>query len=184
MRIGSKTIAFWRLAVLLACAAVIATLSYVSVATGAEGQQSIHRNRDVAHMSDASDFNISTFGWEQSASESGEETLIVGPGQSDRLEDCGTGAWEGSMLVLAPAGTAYCIEPIDRSDPESVATARIVAMRLIKGGTFTDAELGVLRLQTLLGYAALESAEASSLRDQLNQAWDALTPAEQAHLAE
>lgn len=57
-------------------------------------------------------------------------------------------------------------------------------MKLISGGTYTDAELNVLRLQTLLGYAQLESPQAAEYRDQLNEAWDRLSPAEQAHLSE
>ena len=188
MNFRSKTIAFGRLGFLLACAAVVGTFSYVSIATGAEGQQSVGREsvgraQDAPPASGATDFNISTFGWEESASGSGEETLIVSPGQSDRLKDCGSGLWEGSMLVLAPAGTAYCIEPIDRSDPESVAAARIAAMRLIDGGTFSNAELAVLRLQTLLGYAPLESTEARDLRDELDRAWEQLTPAERDHIS-
>jgi hypothetical protein len=85
------------------------------------------------------------------------------------------------MLVLAPRGVAYCLQSIDSSDPESISAARVLAMKL-QGETLTDPEVGVLRLQTLLGYAPLGSPEAAAYRDELNAAWDALSAKEQDHL--
>jgi hypothetical protein len=78
---------------------------------------------------------------------------------------------------------AYCIEPVTSRTQVRACSAARLAMRLIDGGTFTDAEAAVLRLQMLLGYATPESPEARTYGDQLNEAWDQLTPSEREHLS-
>lgn len=180
-----------RLGVLAAITLLGSSFLFVSFAGGSQGVRSAAHERSTTQsiaMGTTTqgdyEFNISAFAWEKPAS-SLEEPILSrsSPGQDARLLDCGSDQWDGSMLVLAPAGRAYCIEPIDRSDPEGISAARIAAMRLIDGGDFTKAELSVLRLQTLFGYAEPETAEATHLGDQLRSAWQQLTPAEQEHLS-
>ncbi len=134
---------------------------------------------EAAELVSTSDFSIAELTW--SGKEGEEPVLEARSGQDAALVGCGSDALEGSVLALAKEGLAYCIQGVDSSDPDSVFAARIVAAQLT-GAVFTDAELKVLRLETLLGYAKPESPEAAQYRDEYNAAWDALTKAERDHL--
>jgi hypothetical protein len=134
---------------------------------------------EAAELVSASDFRIAELTWSGKGDK--EPILETRAGQDAALVGCGSDALEGSVLALAEEGLAYCIQGVDSSDPDSVFAARIVAAKLI-GAVFTDAELEVLRLETLLGYAKQESPEAAQYRDEYNAAWDALTKAERDHL--
>jgi hypothetical protein len=134
---------------------------------------------EAAELVSTSDFRIAELTWSGKGDK--EPILETRAGQDAALVGCGSDALEGSVLALAKEGLAYCIQGVDSSDPDSVFAARIVAAKLT-GAVFTDAELGVLRLETLLGYAKPESPEAAQYRDEYNAAWDALTKAEREHL--
>ncbi len=169
---------------LVVVAAVGMSGAAVYVAGATEGIQT-HPSDDVLQGPTEdlkAQFTVSQLQWDGEQSRNQGPALSVNSGADRRLLDCGSDTWEQSMLVLAPAGVAYCIEDIDTADPETVNAARILSKRLISGGTFSDAELDVLRLQVLLGYAPEESPEAAQYRDDLNEAWDALTSAEKEHL--
>jgi len=157
-------------------------LSSTSARTDHKSAHSVRVNlHPRATTLSADDFTVSTLGWDKSAESGAAPILSVEPGQDERLLSCGSDAWANSMLVLSSKGVAYCIEGFDASDPQSIASARILAMKL-QGNSYDAAELNVLRLQTLLGYAAPESPEAAAYRDQLDLAWESLTPDEQRHL--
>lgn len=160
--------------------AVLTGLLAVVLGPSAAGKGGVRSSGDV--VSGSGDFNVVQFGWQEPAAELGEPVLSIEPGQDNRLTECGSDAWESSMLVLAPEGVAYCITRIDMSDPDTLAAARILGTQLATEDSYSDAELNVLRLQVLAGEAPQESAEAAQLHAELDAAWKALSPAEYEHL--
>lgn len=136
----------------------------------------------LASNVDSGGFNIESFNWAE-AEGSNEPLLTVGRDQSTRLLDCGSDAWESSMLVLARQGVAYCIEPITPGDAESIYAAKALARELIDGLVLSDAQLNVLRLQALAGYADQESVESARYHEELDEAWDQLSPEEREELS-
>ncbi len=147
---------------------------------GKRSARGVQGDSEAREVVEQSDFSITEIAW--SGRDDDAPTLEVGPAQDGALADCGSDALPGSVLALA--GVAYCIQGVDSSDHESIFAARVVAEKLINGGDFNDAELEVMRLETLAGYADPESPEAAELWDQYLAAWEALSREEQEHLKE
>ena len=91
--------------------------------------------------------DIARFRWRERRIEGGTvPELLLGPHDDRRLKDCGSGKFEGSLLVLARRDEiAYCILGVDTSNPDSVFAARAIAGRLISGKPFTSAQLEKLK---------------------------------------
>jgi hypothetical protein len=165
----------------IAIVALIASLvGIVILASAGAGTSPARSTRDApSSVANTPAFNVSQLGWAEATD--GDEILTTEPGQPERLTRCGSDAWESSMLVLAPEGIAYCIEPVG-PDPDVRVAARLLAMELLKDTTFSDAQVEVLRLQTLLGYAEPESVDAARYRNELQRAVELLTPKERVEI--
>lgn len=165
-------------------AVAAATLACGTSALGAGGSDTgsfdTNVTTEVTVEERAKAFEITQLTWTEDAT--GRPALQVGPGQDERLVDCGSDAMPSSMTALAPDGIAYCVRGFDESDPLSISAARIVGLQLTGKGPFTEAELRYLDLQLLSGYADQESPDAARYWTELRQAWDRLSPAEQHHL--
>lgn len=170
--------------------AAVAMIVWTSVASGDESGSTASQLGDLNQLDpsvstigqDGYDFDLSTFAWDKPSSEDEGAILTLRAGQAERLKDCGSNGWDESVLVLAPGRRAYCIAPVDNADPELMAAVRVAAVKLIDGGTWTDAELNYLRLQVLASYAG-DSPDAAQIWGEFKAAGDALTPAEREHVS-
>lgn len=157
-------------------AAVAALRATVAPDNGVITRPKFNATRELSGAQLAKALDIATFRWE--TGEDGEERLIVGPHADPELAHCGSGRFEGSMLVLTDGGTAYCILGVDTENPESEFAARAIASRLINEDVLTDNELEIIRLQSLLKAIDPSNPEAAVIRQQREQLIENLTPDE------
>lgn len=187
-----RSIGFRRRWFILAVVAVglVSTLAFRNLAFGHPRNEvgPAHRVTGASNESSSAmiadaqaDLAIETLVW-VGDTRRGDARLVLDPDQPSHLGECGSDAYPGSFLILADHDVAYCIHGVDPSDLEQVNAAIILGRQLITGATYSEAQLEVLRLQTLLGYAKLESPEAAGYRDDLIKAWDALSPSERMEL--
>lgn len=156
----------------------------VAVASGMLTHESYERTKGLAGPSLGSDLDLPQARWDPSAASPGERAELTVESGERWTEGCGSDSVPGSMLVLTPDGSAYCILGIDTDNPEAVFEARAIAQRLITVEVPSEEELEILRLRVRLSYESPDSEEANRIRERLDELWRDLTPDQRSWLAD
>ena len=120
------------------------------------------RTRDLAGPELAASLDIPTFGWSIPDGKSANEAEAIrelGPEDDPALAECGKDKLQGSMLVLASDGVAYCILGVDTSSSESFFAAEAIAKRLTSPAEVSDRGYEYMRARIALAFADEGTAE-------------------------